>query len=117
MKLFGDSNIIHDSVKWIAPLRLRVTIREPVRGEIGEARQEPAEFDENGRRYVFRYRPAEHQTYTIDRERIFEYVKQRRLPGPAARAYARDIRNSVNFFEDVRDLQTHSDVEILHASP
>jgi len=71
---------------------------------------EEIEFDEDGRRYVFRYPPFVRKDYRIDRDRIFHYVRTHELPGIQARRILRDRRNAANFYEDVRDIQTHSDV-------
>jgi hypothetical protein len=109
MKLFGDARVLRGSIAWTNPLRLSVTVVEPP--DAPPATAEPAEFDEDGRRYVFRYAAAAPKPCSIDRDRIFEYVKRRRLPSEAERSYRRDVRNAGDFFEDVRDIQTHYDVE------
>jgi hypothetical protein len=116
-------------------LPLRVTILAPPKASAAPPARElpPAEqaieFDEAGRRYVFRFPPRQPATYTLDRERIFAYTRRRRrvmggtfidgkffwktqplLPDFATRAYVRAAKNVVNYFEDVRDLQTHPEV-------
>ncbi len=68
------------------------------------------EYDEDGRRYVFRYTPVPIQSYSIDRDRLFHYVRTHELPGARARAIRRDQRNAASFYEDVREIQTHPDV-------
>ncbi len=71
---------------------------------------EAPEFDEDGRKYVFRYPKSSPQTYTIDRERLFEYLATHDVPGARARRIRRDVRNAANFYEDIREIQTHSEV-------
>lgn len=71
------------------------------------------QYDEDGRRYVFRYTTTQPRTYTIDRERIFDYLATHDVPGARARRIRRDLRNMANFYEDVREIQTHADVEPL----
>ena len=106
------------SAAWTHPLRLKLKIFEPAPQPISAsvlpqpAAVEPVEYDEDGRLYVFRYRTAAPTAYTIERDRLFAYVKRRRLPTEADRAFRRDVKNSANFFEDVRDLQTHSDIDV-----
>ena len=78
---------------------------------------EAPQFDEDGRRYVFRYPPFAPQSYVIDRDRLFRYLRTHRLPGARIRSIIRDQRNAANFFEDVRDIQTHADVEPLIEKP
>jgi hypothetical protein len=74
------------------------------------AQPEAPEFDEDGRKYVFRYPKSSPRSYTIDRERIFEYLASHDVPGARARRMRRDLRNAANFYEDVREIQTHADV-------
>lgn len=74
-------------------------------------RRDEAEYDEDGRRYVFRFAPFTPQKYAIDRERIFAYRRRKKLPTMRERELVRDLRNAASFFEDVRDIQTHPDVE------
>lgn len=71
------------------------------------------QYDEDGRQYVFRYPAAIPQTYTIDRDRIFDYLATHDVPGARARRIRRDLRNTANFYEDIREIQTHADVEPL----
>lgn len=111
MRLFGDS-ILGGTIAW-RTFRLKPRLAAVPTPNLPPANAEPVEFDEQGRRYVFRFRAAALPEYTVDRDRIFEYVRSKRLPSAADRALRRDVRNSVNFFEDVRDLQTHGDIESL----
>jgi len=119
MKLFGDVKMLGGSAAWTHPFKLRPKVFEKTpelvapNGTALAALPEPLEYDEDGRRYVFRYRTAVPQAYTIERDRIFSYMKRRRLPSEADRSYRRDVKNGANFFEDVRDLQTHGDVDTL----
>lgn len=112
---------------------IRVSELEPLPPPVVEALPEPATYDEDGRRYAFRFAPAKPAAYAVDRERLFEFVKRRRrvmafgsigdgaihyktqrlLPDASERAYLRALKHAVDFFEDVRDLQTHADVETL----
>jgi hypothetical protein len=114
MKLFGDVSVIRGSVAWPRPWRLRLmpqtrTIAPP------PVVEQPAplapEYDEDGRLYVFRYARVSPQHYQIERDRIFEYMKQRRLPTWIQRQIRRDYRNRADFFADVREIQTPPDVE------
>lgn len=81
--------------------------------------QEPElpEFDEDGRRYAFRFPRPARQPIVIDRDRIFEYMASHRLPGPRDRIRLRDERNTANFYEDVREIQTHPDVVVVQEPP
>ncbi|MGZ3503555.1 MAG: hypothetical protein ACXWNZ_07345 [Vulcanimicrobiaceae bacterium] len=138
MKLFGERASLLSSWLRTRPLPLRVTIigepaetasTAPACGSI-----EPIHYDEAGREYVFRFAPRKPETYVVDRDRIFAFVKKRRkvlvgrstdagfrmiettaplLPDARLRAYLRDRKNTVDFFQDVRDLQTHPEVERL----
>jgi len=83
------------------------TDEEPV------AQSEAPQYDEDGRKYVFRFSTQRPQSYTIDRERIFDYLATHDIPGARARRIRRDLRNAANFYEDVREIQTHADVEPL----
>lgn len=111
MRLFGDS-IFSGTIAW-RTFRLKPRLAAVHRPALPAAVAEPVEFDEEGRRYVFRFRTAAPPAYTVDRNRLFEYMRSKRLPTSADRACRRDVRNAVNFFEDVRDLQTHGDIESL----
>lgn len=82
---------------------------------------EPIEYDEEGRRYAFRFPRRQPQPVVIDRDRLFEYVRRRRpaadgrqplplLPDANVRRYVRDVRNRADFYTSVRELQTHPDV-------
>jgi len=75
------------------------------------------EFDEDGRRYVFRYKTAAPPRYCIDRERLFRYMRRHALPGPVERRILRDRRNAAGFYEDIREIQTHADVEPIEVTP
>lgn len=85
----------------------------PCTDEETVASPEAPQYDEDGRKYVFRFAAPAPQTYTIDRERIFDYLATHDVPGARARRIRRDQRNAANFYEDVREIQTHSDVEPL----
>jgi hypothetical protein len=108
MKLFGDVSVLRGSVTWTRPFRLRYTpaASPPQTLPVPTA----PEFDEDGRLYVFRFARTAPQHYAIDRERIFEYKKRKRLPNEGERQIRRDFRNRADFFADVRDLQTPHDV-------
>jgi hypothetical protein len=82
---------------------------------------EPIEYDEDGRRYAFRFSHRQPQRAVIDRDRLFDYVRRSRptadgrrplplLPDAHARRYVRDLRNRADFYTSVRELQTHPDV-------
>jgi hypothetical protein len=73
---------------------------------------EAPEYDEDGRKYMFRYPKTAVRHYDIDRERIFEYLATHRVPGERSRMIRRDLRNAGSLYEDIRDLETHPDVEI-----
>ncbi len=88
-------NSIRGSIAWTNPLRLKISIF-PKR----ETEEEVAAPST----------PAGTQSYVIDRDRIFEYVRKHRLPTEADRQFRRDVRNRVDFVSDVRDLQTPSEV-------
>ena len=49
--------------------------------------------------------------YRLERDRIFEYMKRRRLPDAGQRQIRRDLRNSGDLYADVRDLEFHPDIE------
>lgn len=86
------------------------------------------EYDEDGRLYVWRFPRSAPERRTIDRDRIYEFVKKRRrtieefprwqplLPTEDTRRYVRDLRNSAHFYEDVRDLQTHTEIRVVRGS-
>ena len=75
------------------------------------------EFDEDGRQYVFRFTANPQRHYHIDRDRIFDYVKSHEMPGARARQIRRDLTNAANFYEDVREIQTHPDVVVAEPEP
>jgi hypothetical protein len=54
------------------------------------------EFDEDGRLYVFRYARTAPQRCSIDFDRIFQYMRRRRLPTEAHRRFRRDAGNAVD---------------------
>jgi hypothetical protein len=113
MGLIGEVKLVRGSIAWTNPLRLRTTIlRKPAAQPREEAPSAslPAEFDEDGRRWVHRFTRTAPERYAVDRERIFDYVKKHRLPSESTRQIRRDLRNSVDFFTDVREIQTHSEV-------
>lgn len=86
---------------------------EPCTDEETPAQSDAPQYDEDGRIYVFRYPPSIPERYTIDRERIFDYLATHNVPGARARRIRRDTRNAANFYEDVREIQTHADVVSL----
>jgi hypothetical protein len=96
--------------KPLRPIKRAVTVR------VLQEPDEP-EFDEDGRRYAFRYPPFVRQQYRIDRERLFQYMRTHRLPTMNERRIVRDNRNRANFYEDIREIQTHADVEPIGARP
>ncbi len=111
MNIFGEVNVLRGSVAWTRPFRLRLIPRTPPPPEV-----EPAavpEYDEDGRLYAFRYARTSPEEYTIERDRIFDYLKRRRLPTAAQRRIRRDARNRADFIADVRDIQT--DYEVFEA--
>lgn len=115
MRLFVDSKTLRGSIAWTSPLRLKIAVfpqPEPPAAE-APAAVSPAEYDEDGRLWVFRFPRTAPQRYAIDRERIFEYRKKHKLPGEGVRQIRRDLRNTADFFTGVRDIQTHADVRPL----
>lgn len=126
MRLFGDTKVLRGSIAWTNPLRLKVTVLPPavpVQVEKPDAQAAPLplpvpiEYDEDGRQWVFRFARTAPQRYVVDRDRLFEYMKKHRLPNETARQIRRDLRNSADFITDVRDLQTHYDVEQVSKAP
>jgi len=77
------------------------------------AQPDSPQYDEDGRKYVFRYPASTPRSYTIDRDRIFDYLATHDVPGARARRIRRDLRNTANFYEDIREIQTHAEVEPL----
>lgn len=108
MKIFGDVSVLKGSVAWTRPFRLKLTPPAPMPQTLST----PAlpEFDEDGRLYVFRYARTAPERCTMDFDRIFEYMKRRRLPDEAQRQIRRDARNRADFFSDVREIQTPSEL-------
>lgn len=108
MRLFGDAKVLQGSIAWTSPFKMRFVQPPPV----SEPLPAPAlpEYDEDGRLFVFRFARTSPQSYTIERDRIFEYVKSRRLPDAGQRQIRRDVRNSADVFGDLRELTTHPDV-------
>ena len=96
---------------WLKPTQL------PCAPAPSEPTSEQPEFDEDGRRYVFRFSQLPPRRYQIDRDRLFFYARTHELPGPRARMIRRDLRNSANFYEDVREIQTHPDVVAVEGDP
>jgi hypothetical protein len=109
MKLFGDVTVLRGSVSWTKPFRPRVTPAAVGDQPANSAAVTP-EYDEDGRLYVFRYTRSAPQQYAIERDRIFEYIKRRRLPTAGQRRIRRDVRNCADFFADVRELQYEYEV-------
>ena len=108
MKFFADIKTVRGTVTWTRP-PWRIRVVQPQAAEPPAAQPAAQEFDEDGRLYVFRYSRTAPQHYQIERDRIFEYMKRRRLPNEGQRQIRRDFRNRADFFADVRDLQTPTD--------
>lgn len=109
MRIFGEVNVLRGSVAWTRPFRLRVQRPEvPVVAPAAPAAA--PEFDEEGRLYVFRFAKSAPQRCSIERDRLFEYMRRRRLPDEGQRQIRRDVRNRADFFADVRELQTPNDL-------
>jgi|SRR5579872_903559 len=108
MRFFGDVSVLRGSIPWTRPFRLRYTPAAPP----PQALPAPAvpEFDEDGRLYVFRFARTAPQQCRIDRDRIFEYKKRKKLPDEGQRQIRRDMRNRADFFADVREIQTPRDI-------
>lgn len=117
MRLFGDPKVFRGSIAWTKPLRLKVTVFPRPRGValeapvVGAAPPAQAEYDEDGRLWVFRYAQSAPTTYRVDRNRIFTYMRRHRLPTEGVRQIRRDARNSIDVYSTLRELQTHSDVD------
>jgi hypothetical protein len=116
MKLLSAQVPIHwPRMRTVSPPRRTQAVEETVA-------ERPKQFDEQGRELVFSFPPAQAHVYIVDRDRIFEYLKKRRklasgrsqplLPDANVRRYVRAQRNAADFFADVRDLQTHADIEL-----
>ena len=108
MKLFGEVNVLRGTVDWTRPLRIR--FHPPTQAARTPEPAAPQEYDEDGRLYVFRYARSAPLHYSIERDRIFEYMRHRRLPDAGQRQIRRDVRNRADFFADVREIQCHSEV-------
>jgi plasmid stabilization system protein ParE len=117
MRLFGEARVTRGSIAWTNPLRLRISVFPQPAAETTHAAVEPgpvpAEYDEDGRLYVFRFARIAPTQCAIDRDRIFDYIKHHKLPDEADRALRRDLRNQVELYADLRELETHPDVEPL----
>ena len=110
MKIFGEVNVVRGSVAWTRPFRLRLT-RPSAPAQMPPPAAAVPEYDEEGRLYVSRFARTMPQQYAIERDRIFEYMKRRRLPDAGQRQIRRDARNSGDLYADVRDLEFHPDIE------
>lgn len=97
MKLFGEVNVLRGSVAWPRPLR-RLVAHETAPAQPPPAPAALPEFDEDGRLYVFRYARSAPEHYCIERDRIFDYMKRRRLPDEGQRQIRRDVRNQADFW-------------------
>jgi hypothetical protein len=120
MRLFGEARVSRGSIAWSNPLRLRINVLPKPAAEeaIAPAPQAmpipvPAEYDEDGRLYVFRFARTLPAQYAVDRDRLFAYIKSHKLPDEADRALRRDLRNKVELYADLRELETHADIEAL----
>jgi hypothetical protein len=87
------------------------------------APERPKRYDEQGRELVFSFPPPQPRAYIVNRDRIFDFVKRRRnvvvgrpqplLPDANVRRYLRARKNAAaDFYGDVRDIQTHPDIEV-----
>jgi|GEM_PF-2101644 len=124
MRLFGAQDTLWGPWIRTAQLPLRVTV-------VDEAPELPKQYDEQGREIVFRFTSHPQRVYVVDRDRIFDFIKRRRkavsrrwtssglrliettqplLPDASVRRYVRGLKNAVDFFADVRELQTHPEV-------
>lgn len=111
MRFFGESKVLRGSILWTKPLKLNVRVL-PAQVPDAEIATTP-ELDEDGRIWVFRFTHTAPRTYDIDRDRLFAYMKHHRLPSETVRQIRRDMRNAVDFYGDVRDLQTPSEPHSL----
>lgn len=113
MRVFGNAKVIRGTINWTNPFRLRVLMpSEPQTAPAVPASVTPAvEYDEDGREYVFRYSREMPAPPAIVRERLFDYVKRHGVPGEIERQIRRDMRNRADLFSDIRELQTHPDIE------
>lgn len=110
MKIFGEVNVLRGSIAWTRPFHVRLTHPEPILAAPPTAAPAVPEYDEEGRLYVFRFAWSAPTAYRIERDRLFEYMKRRRLPDEGQRQIRRDVRNRADFFSDVRELQTPNDL-------
>jgi hypothetical protein len=119
MSLFANVQAIRGTILFRTPAAPTPALQTPQPPLTLPA--EPIEYDEDGRRYAFRFPPRRPQPVVIDRDRLFEYVRRRRpaadghrplplLPDADVRRYVRDLRNRADFYTSVRELQTHPDV-------
>ncbi len=116
MRLFGDVKVLRGSVAWTNPLRLKIAVfpknpTEPAPEDVPPPT--PVEFDEDGRQWVFRFARTTPIRCAVDRDRLFEYMRKHKLPPEGVRQVRRDLRNRVDFYTDVRDIQTHPEIEPL----
>ena len=108
MKLFGSAKAIRGSIAWTNPFRVRLVLPQ---GSQPAPRSTEIEYDEDGRQYVSRFAKVAPASHRIERDRIFDYLKHHRLPDEVDRQIRRDLRNSADLYGDLRDLQTHPDIE------
>jgi len=117
MRLLGDAKVFRGSIAWTKPLRLKITVfprsssralKAPAVAAAAPATQ--AEYDEDGRLWVFRYARTAPNVYHVDRDRIFAYMKRHRLPTEGVRQIRRDQRNAMDLYSAVRELQTHTEI-------
>lgn len=123
MSLFANVQAIRGTISLRTPAAATPAL-EPTKPPVALA-PEPIEYDEDGRRYAFRFPRLQPQPVVIDRDRLFEYVRRRRpaadgrrplplLPDSDVRRYLRDQRNRADFFTSIRELQTHPDVIVTN---
>lgn len=98
MKIFGEVSVLRGSIAWTRPLRLRLAPEKLLEPPAPPPAALP-EFDEDGRLYVFRYPRTAPPAYRIERDRLFDYMKRRRLPDEGQRQIRRDERNRADFWE------------------
>lgn len=119
MSLFASVQAIRGTILFRTPATPTPAL-EPTQKSLSLA-PEPIEYDEDGRRYAFRFPRRQPQPVIVDRNRLFDYVRRRRpapdgrrslplLPDMDVRRYVRDLRNRADFYTSVRELQTHPDV-------
>jgi hypothetical protein len=120
MSIFASVQAIRGTISFRTPTAPTPAL-EPTPTSLAPV-PEPIEYDEDGRRYAFRFPRRQPQPVVIDRDRLFDYVRRRRpaadgqgslplLPDMDVRRYVRDLRNRADFYTSVRELQTHPDVE------